>query len=114
MKLENALISLALAALVALPLLETLLRKTLHTGLSGSTAIVQHLTLMVGMMGAAIAARENRLLALSTLRDLLKGRWRAASGVLGGACAAGVSGVLVAAGYAFVRAELRSGQTLAY
>ncbi len=36
------------------------------------------------------------------------------SGILSGACAAGVSGVLVAAGYAFVRAEKQSGQTLAY
>ena len=34
-------------------------------------AIVQHLTLVVGMMGAAVAARDNRLLALSRLGDLL-------------------------------------------
>lgn len=114
MKLENAVISFALAAIVALPLLEALLRKTLHIGISGSTALVQHLTLIVGMVGGAIAARENRLLALSTLGGLLKGRSRALTGVFSGACAAGVTAVLAAAGWEFVRAERQSGQVLAY
>ena len=54
MKFENAILSLALAALAVLPILESLLRKTLHVGLSGSTALVQHLTLIVGMLGAIL------------------------------------------------------------
>ena len=114
MKFENAILSLALAALAVLPILESLLRKTLHVGLSGSTALVQHLTLIVGMLGGAIAARENRLMALSTLGGMLKGRFRAVAGVFSGACAAGVSGVLAASGFAFVLAERQSGQELAY
>lgn len=71
---ENAIVTLALAALVVLPLLESVLRKTLHLGLSGSTALVQHFTLILGVVGGVIAARENRLMPLSTLVTLLKGK----------------------------------------
>src|SRR5262245_22212938 len=73
---ENVLVSLALAAMVLIPLVEVLLRKTFHVGISGATSIVQHLTLAVGMLGGAIAARDGRLLSLSTLTEKLKGRWR--------------------------------------
>jgi C4-dicarboxylate transporter DctM subunit len=113
-KLENAIISGVLAALIVLPILEALLRKTLHVGISGSAALVEHLTLIVGMVGGAIAARENRLLALSTLGELLKGRAGKLAGVFGGSCAAAVSALLVAAGVEFVRAERLSGEALAY
>ena len=114
MKLENAAISIALTALIALPLLEAFLRRTLHLGISGSAALVEHLTLIVGMVGAAIAAREKRLLALSTLGELMKGRLGKLAGVFGGSCAAAVSALLAAAGVEFVLAERQSGGMLAY
>ncbi len=114
MRLENAAISLVLAALVVLPLLEALLRKTLHIGISNSAEIVQHLTLVVGMMGAAIAARENRLLSLSRLGDLLKGRWAKLAGAFSGSTAVAVTVLLAAAGVEFVLAERPSGEILAY
>jgi TRAP-type C4-dicarboxylate transport system permease small subunit len=84
-KFENTILSLVLVGIVMLPLLEAVLRKTLHVGISHSAAIVQHLTLVVGMMGAAVAARENRLLALSRLGELLTGRWRKLAAALSGA-----------------------------
>lgn len=114
MRIENALISLILAALVALPLLEAVLRKTLHTGVSNSAEIVQHLTLLVGMMGAAIAARENRLLSLSRLGDLLPRGWRKLSAAFSGCTAVAVTVLLADAGVDFVLAERSSGQILAY
>jgi len=113
-KLENAVLSLLLGLLVTLPLLEALLRKTLHVGVSNSAAIVQHLTLVVGMLGAAVAARENRLLALSRLGDLLTGRWREVGVAFSGSTAVAVSVLLGAAGVDFVLAERPSGQILAY
>jgi C4-dicarboxylate transporter DctM subunit len=113
-RFENALISLVLAALVALPLLEAVLRKTLHLGISNSAEIVQHLTLVTGMLGAAIAARENRLLSLSRLGDLLKGRWAKLAAALSGSTAVAVTVLLAVAGVDFVLAERPSGQMLAY
>ena len=69
---ENALLATALAAMALIPLAEMVLRSTLHSGLPGSAALTQHLTLVVGMVGAAIAAREGRLLAISGLHALMK------------------------------------------
>ena len=63
---ENLLMTLALTVMVALPVIEIILRAGWTAGLSGSSSIVQHLTLVVGMLGGALAAREGRLLSLST------------------------------------------------
>ena len=63
---ENVLISVALGLMILLPLAEIVLRFW-HKGISGSSFLEQHLTLIVGMLGGAIAAREQRLLSLSTL-----------------------------------------------
>src|SRR5262245_37591679 len=65
-RFEDVSLCLPLAVLVLLPLAEIVLRATLRTGISGSNAIVQHMSLIVGMLGGAVAARENRLLSLST------------------------------------------------
>ena len=102
---ENLALVISLAAIVSLPLLEILLRKTLHRGFPGSSIITQHLTLIIGMIGGAIGAREQRLLALSTLGNMLKGRWHAAAAVFAGATAAVVSAVLCKASLQFVLSE---------
>jgi hypothetical protein len=65
-KLEDMAISLALALMMLLPLAEAALRRTIHAGIPASTSLVQHMVLIVGMLGGAIAAREGRLLLLST------------------------------------------------
>jgi TRAP-type C4-dicarboxylate transport system permease small subunit len=59
---EDALLALALAAMAVLPLSEMVLRATLNRGIPGAASLTQHLTLVVGMVGAAVAAR--RALAL--------------------------------------------------
>src|SRR5947207_14137856 len=90
---ETALI-VALGAMVALQLLEIVLRLTIHRGLPGSSALVQHLTLVIGMLGGALGARECRLLSLSTLGNMLPGRWKSAAAVFTGATAAAVAAFL--------------------
>ena len=73
-RLEDGLVCLALAIVVVLPLAEIALRAIFKIGISGSNAIVQHMTLIIGMLGGAVAARENRLLGLSTGSAFLKYR----------------------------------------
>ena len=114
MRFENLLLSVVLGLLVALPLLEAVLRKTLHGGVANSAAIVQHLTLVVGMLGAAVAARENRLLVLSRLRRFLTEPWRKLAAAFAGSCAVAVTVLLTVAGMDFALAERPSGQVLAY
>src|SRR5690349_17889022 len=70
---ENLLLVIPLILMVLLPVTEIILRMVFNTGISGSSAIVQHLTLIVGMFGGAVAARDGRLLALSPVQTLLKG-----------------------------------------
>ncbi len=57
---ENTIVSIALAVLVLLPLSEIVLRSVFRTGLPGSSTYVQHFTLIISMLGGAIAAREDR------------------------------------------------------
>jgi C4-dicarboxylate transporter DctM subunit len=113
-EVENLLVSLALAALVLLPLGEIVLRKVFQTGISGATAFQQHLTLLIGLLGGALAAREGRLLALSTLTTFLKGWWQVLARVFSGAFAAGISMFLCVAAAQLVQAEREAGKILAY
>src|SRR5439155_4657021 len=110
---ENLLVVLSLAALMALPLIEMVLRR-FHSGLSGSTAFVQHFTLIVGMLGGAIAARDARLLSFSTLASFLKGRTKVAARILSSGAAAAISAFLCFASLDFLQTERQGGNQLAY
>ena len=86
---ENVLVALALAVLMLLPLIEIVGRKIFQGGISGSAAFQQHLVLIIGLLGGMFAARDRRLLALSTLTTFLKGRWLLFARVFSSAFAAG-------------------------
>ena len=106
---ENIVLALALGAMAVVPLAEIVLRTLFRFGIPGSASLVQHLTLWVGMLGGAVAAREDRLLALSTGSSLLKGRWKTAARVFSGSVAASVAAVLCAASVQFVQTERAGG-----
>jgi len=107
--IENALLVLALAAAVLLPLIEVLLRKYFHTGIPAQSAFLQHLTLIIGMLGGAVAAREGKLLALSALTTVLPPRWGAVATAWSGGIAAVIAGFLCAASVEFVRTDREGG-----
>jgi len=110
---ENALLAAAFALAVGLPLAELLLRAGLGVGIRGVGTLVQHLTLALGMFGAAVAAREQRLLAVP-LASLLTGRTAAVARLASGAVAAAVAALLALAAADFVAIERASGNTLTY
>ena len=112
---ENAIVCLALFAMVVIPLAESLLRRMFHTGIPASTSIVQHMVLVIGMVGGAIAAREGRLLSLSTFRETsLHGRLKSAAEFFSHSVSAVVSGFLGLAAYQFVQTERDAGVILAF
>lgn len=112
---ENSVVSIALSAMVLIPLAESFLRRTFHVGIPASTTIVQHMVLVVGMLGGAIAAREGRLLALSTLGETaLHGRWKSTARIFTSSVSAAISAFLALASYQFVATEREAGTILAF
>src|SRR6266567_5822807 len=111
---ESLLLPLALAALMLLPLIEIAGRKVVHGGLSGAAAFQQHLVLIIGLLGGMFAARDRRLLALSTLTNFLKGRWQIFARVFSSAFAAGITVFLCRAAMKLVQSEKGGGTFLAY
>ncbi len=96
-----------------LPLLEILWRAVFRSGIPGSGPFVQHLTLWVGFLGAGIAAREGRLLALATGALIPEGRWRRGAEVVAAAVAAAVAALLCRASIDTVRVEREFGSIIA-
>jgi C4-dicarboxylate transporter DctM subunit len=107
-KLEEATAGLALGAMVLLPLIEIPLRK-FGTGIPGAISVERHLTLWVAFLGAALAAREGRLLSLATGELLPEGKMRTAGGRLASAVAAGVCALFFRAGIDLVLEERLAG-----
>ncbi len=110
--LEDNLVALALAVMVLLPLTEVVSRTFFHASLLNTGTFVQHLTLFIGMAGGALAAREGRLLALSTV-TFLRGAWLVRARWFAFTCAAAIAAALSLAGGQFVAAEREGAQIFA-
>ncbi|HEX5221238.1 MAG TPA: TRAP transporter large permease subunit [Verrucomicrobiae bacterium] len=109
---ENLIVALALAALVVLPIAEVFGRKLFKEGVPGGGAIQQHLVLIIGLLGGMFAARDRRLLSLSTLTNFLKGRWQAFARVFSSSFAAGITVFLCLAAVQLVQSEKEGGKLL--
>jgi len=113
--IENLAVCAALGIMVVLPLAEATLRRTLHVSIAASTTIVQHMVLVVGMLGGAIAAREGRLLTLSTWGETgLRGRMKEVVRVFTSGVAATVCVFLSLAAFQFVKTEFEAGKILVF
>jgi C4-dicarboxylate transporter, DctM subunit len=112
--IENSVLVICLFALICLPLIERIMRGFFNSGIDGEAEFVLHFSLVIGMIGGAIAAREKRLLAISTIAQFLKGPWKVAADVYANSWAAVVTGVLGYAGYLFVLDERSAGNEIAY
>ena len=111
---ENIVVSMALGAMVLIPTTEIVLRATFSTGIGGLTAIAQHMTLIVSMLGAAIATRDDRLLSVSTTSLLLNDRTAENVRWFTRSVAATVTGCLCLSAIRFVMAEHEGGNELAF
>src|SRR5437879_9156836 len=96
-------------AMVALPLFEIAVRRLFGVGIPASGPIVQHLTLWVGFLGAAVAARDGKLLALASGSFIPEGRIRAAANVFAAAVAAWIATILTWGGVELVLNERAAG-----
>jgi len=108
---EHGLSVAALALLTLLPIAEIVLRR-FDSGIPGGTPFVQHLTLVVALFGGALAAREDRLLALATGALLPAGPLNAAAKALAGFIGAAVAAMLARSGVDLVRIEREAGRMI--
>lgn len=93
-----------LAALALLPLLESALR-LFGGGLPGSQPVVQHLTLWVAFLGAALGTARGEMLALATGEAIPAGRMRTVARGFAHAIAALASALLARAGFDLIASE---------
>jgi tripartite ATP-independent transporter DctM subunit len=110
--LEEAISSLCLAAMVVLPILEIIWRRAFSHGIPGSGPIVQHLTLWVGFLGAAMASRDGKLLALATGTFIPQGFWRRFADIGAAAFGAWAAVVLAGGGWQMAAIEREADTTI--
>ena len=110
---ENRIASLALGGIMVIPLAEILSRKFLGATIPGSSAYASVLTLWLGMLGAAIAAREGKLLTLATGEFLPKGRVSDVAHVVAAAVGAMIATILMMGAIVIVQSDRLAGDMIA-
>jgi tripartite ATP-independent transporter DctM subunit len=111
-RLEDGLVAGVLAALLVLPIAEPLTRALLSRGIPGAGPFVQHLTLWVAFLGAALAAREGKLLAMAS-GEFVRGRMRGVAKVFAALVAAAASTALAVASWQMMAIDRDVGTELA-
>jgi C4-dicarboxylate transporter DctM subunit len=95
--------------MVVLPLAEILTRGLFQSGIRGSGPLVQHLTLWVCFLGAAIAARQGKLLSFATGMLMPESKLRERALLFSSVMAAAISMLLFQAGVELVAVERAAG-----
>jgi tripartite ATP-independent transporter DctM subunit len=111
-KTERGLAIASISLMAALPVAELAARYLRTSGVPGSAVFVQHLTLWVAFLGAALAASSDRLLSLSA-NAFLSERAAARVRVFSSGMAAAVALCLFWASLQFMLANRRGGEMLA-
>ncbi|MDA9981613.1 TRAP transporter large permease subunit [Gammaproteobacteria bacterium] len=112
-RIENSISILILVVMAAMPLLEVLTRELIGGGIPGSIPIVQHLMLWITLLGAALAARTDRNLALSTA-SFFKDPWQQRMRVFTAFLAVGVTACLFVASVQLVLVDHEYGDIVTW
>jgi C4-dicarboxylate transporter, DctM subunit len=110
---EDCIAAIAALGIIILPLAEIVLRRVFNTGVPGAAPFTSHLTLIVGLVGASIAAREGKLLALATGTMVPEGRARHVAGILAAFVGALVTTILAFGGVRLLQVHYAAGKEIA-
>jgi C4-dicarboxylate transporter DctM subunit len=110
---ENLLAMLAMGGVMLLPLAEIVVRRAFGVGISGAGPYALNLTMWVGLLGAAIAARDGKLLALATGEFLPKGWISSGAHVVAGTVGAMAATLFATGGWAFVNLKYGTHEPIA-
>ena len=98
-----------------IPIIEIAMRPMSGRGVENAPVLVQHLGLVLAMLGAVAAERHGHLTTLgSGIADLGNARWQAATLAFANASAALICGLLALGSWRFVATEMQASQPLAY
>jgi C4-dicarboxylate transporter DctM subunit len=109
---ENRIASLTLAGIMILPLAEIFSRRFFGAAIPGSGSVAATLTLWLGMLGGAIAARDGKLLTLATGEFLPKGVIGDIAHIVAATVGALISTILALGGGALVRSDRIAGSVV--
>lgn len=113
LRAENTLATIAIGGIMLLPLAEIAVRGVFSVGIPGAGPFAQNLTVWVGLLGAAIAAREGKLLTLATGEFLPKGAVTKVAHVIAAATGSAVATIFAVGGAALVSTERAVGDIIA-
>lgn len=97
-KVEEVLLALLLVGMVVLAAVQVLLRNIWNTAIDWADISLQNATLLLGLLGAAIATSEGRHLTIDIFSRVLKGRGKTLLKVVIGLFAAGMCLLLAKGG----------------
>ena len=104
-KAEEILLALLLVSMVVLAALQVLLRNIWDTGIDWADISVQNVTVIVGLLGAAVATSEGRHLNIDILSRVLKGKAKIILKIVIGTFCLGICILLTQGGWGTFRAN---------
>ena len=113
-RFEDGLTAVVVIGIVILPLADVVAREVFDSYVEGAESVTAHLTLVIGMMGAAIAARDGRLLSLATGALMPEGWVRHSAGVIAALVGSAVATVLAFSAYRLPQVHRAAGHDIAH
>ncbi|MEM9558037.1 MAG: TRAP transporter large permease subunit [Acidobacteriota bacterium] len=113
-RVESGVGGILFLAIVFLLTTEIVLRALGGVGVPGALPVVRHLTLWLAFLGAALAASDDKMLALATGQLMPEGRWRSGARALASTVAAAATALLARASFDFLAVEKEFGDVVAY
>jgi len=111
-KTEGALIALLLTTMITLSFGQVILRNLFHEGILWADIFLRQLVVWVGFLGASLAVRERKHIAIKILPNFLPQHWKNGLRILADLATGLISGLLAMAAWQFVQLEAESGSTL--
>lgn len=109
---EGALLIVLLSVMVLMAFLQVILRNVFHEGFIWADILLRHLVLWIGIVGAALAASQQRHITIDALTRFLTPRIRFGVLALAQFFAVAVCAILADAAVTFVRNDLEFGSTV--
>ena len=106
--LETALITVILSLMIILSFGQVVLRNFFNESILWGDIFLRQMVLWVGFIGASLAARDQRHIAVDFLPNISPSSWRKPIRTLTNLCAAGISAFLAQAAWDFVAYERES------